>query len=53
MYGCGMAIAIIATLLIPVCARASPYLVIAMRVIIGMGTVSMHSNKWPFIKFDI
>ena len=43
VVGFGMIISIIANMLIPVCARINPYIVICLRVIIGMGSVSIQS----------
>ena len=43
ILGLGLLISIIANMLIPVCARINPYIVIGLRVIIGMGSVSIHN----------
>ena len=43
VVGFGMIISIVANMLIPVCARIDPYIVICLRVIMGMSSVSIHN----------
>ena len=41
VIGFGLLVSIIANMLIPVCARINPYIVIGLRVIIGMASVGI------------